>query len=183
MKNYKVVATLMFILILIMASTVGLRPSWADPGSVDNCSYDSGNESVCAVSMYALIANPKLYYGKQLRVIGYLAIDYGALKLWPNVVSFAHDIDADSVVIDMPYDKKVELSHGNNRTYCVVVAVFNKADNKKLGLHSTDSILTNVKVLRSVGKRGHSRFDWVIGKDIGEMQSPADVGEKYDTER
>lgn len=157
-----IIALPLFIASLVVACVQGPASARAQPKPVDNCSYGSGGHTVCTVSILALISNPEEYYGKELHVVGFLAIDVGALKVWTGKDSFLHDIDANSILIDIPYEKAVVLAKGKNRSYCAIVGVFQKASDKKLGLHSTNSVLTDVARIFSAGERIDSELDWQI---------------------
>lgn len=154
---------IILLLIGINSKSINATEIQKDAGrTIDNCSYASNNHTVCEVSIYSLVINPEEYYKQEFFVIGYLAIDYGVLKLWTDNVSFEHDIDANSIILDIAYKDAVTLAKKHNRSYCALIGILGKAKDKHYGMHSTESIIHNVSNLHPVGDRVHSKLDWMI---------------------
>jgi hypothetical protein len=76
------------------------------------------------VSIVQLIANPQLYDGKRIQIIGYLRLEYEGNALYLHREDFDQQISENAIWIDYPKDLTTEQKNAVNNKYVICEGIF-----------------------------------------------------------
>jgi len=127
MKTHALRLVVLFLAVCVMAAGCGGR------------SYGKPSQDAEGVSLVALIANPDVYDGKHIRVVGIVHVGFECDALYFSSEDYKMGITKNAVYleltqmpIDVPYDELKKL----NGRYVVIEGVFDSKEKGHMGLYS-----------------------------------------------
>lgn len=92
-------------------------------------------EDIRDVSLIQLIANPELFNGKAVRVIGYMHLEFEGDAVYFHREDFEYTIHKNSLAIDLN-EAQVRLGRKLNNGYVIIEGRFNSVANGHLGVRA-----------------------------------------------
>ncbi len=100
---------------------------------------DIGADSTCAmhgVSLIELIANPHLYDGKRVRVLGYLNLEFEGNALYLHKEDYEHSLSKNSLWVEVDKEQRKIMRDCKSKSYVLLEGTFNAANRGHFGLWS-----------------------------------------------
>ncbi len=113
--------------------------------------YGDTNTNALNVSIISLIAEPEKYDGKNIRVRGFLNVEYEAMGIYLNEEDYKNCVTKNAVWLNFDYDKlgiDFKQIQRLNKKYVDIEGVFNCSYNGHFDMYS--GTVENVYALRSI---------------------------------
>jgi hypothetical protein len=143
---YMITTKYIFVLTLLITCSTSIAADEKDPHCV---AFGTLEETVCRISMHALIARPERYDGKLVQLTGYLA-DGPAPLLFVGEDAWSTSRTIDSVALKVEADSVKRQINQLGRTYAVVLGRFRSKDSFLSGA-SSEPISGSIQV-QEVGR-------------------------------
>ncbi|WP_051979571.1 hypothetical protein [Edaphobacter aggregans] len=97
---------------------------------------NSADDTAKSVSLIQLIANPRAWDGKKVRLIGFLRLEFEGDALYLHKEDFEHSISNNAVWIDRPRDLTSAQEKAMNTQYVICEGTFRATDKGHMDMFS-----------------------------------------------
>jgi len=123
-----------------------------DPGQGASCSKRFGNRGACRTSMVALVSVPAAYNMKQLDLVGYLAVENGAIVVYSNRDAFVWGDSMQSVELVGPSESLRASAENWAFRYVRIGGLF-RAGDAAMATTARAGVLENAEIYSPVHER------------------------------
>ncbi len=137
------------VLVLLMLA-ISIIAIFANRGVIA-MKYGDTNNDALNVSIISLIAEPEKYDGKNIRVRGFLNVEYEAMGIYLNEEDYKNCVTKNAVWLNFDYDKlgtDFKQIQRLNKKYVDIEGVFNRSYNGHFGMYS--GTIENVYAIKSI---------------------------------